>query len=82
MDLINVPEKDSKLKIGCSFTEASGNFNVHSYNREGIRELSMFNVCGSSKASICSDIARLAREMQKVGFEQGRKHVREALGIE
>ena len=82
MDLIHVPEKDSKFGINCKYDEDCNNFILHSTNPTGECRFSMFTICGTTPESICSDIARLAREMQKVGFEQGRKHVREALGIE
>ncbi len=43
--------------------------------------LTICEICTSTHRATAGDIACVLREMQKAGFEQGRKHVRDALGI-
>jgi len=80
--LINVPNiNDLSNGIGCSFNKESNSYEVYVTDHVGNRKLSMGNVCASTPESISNDIACLLIDMRKSGFEQGRKHVREALGL-
>lgn len=79
--LKNVPDVTSEYGIGCTFDEASNRFMVHSTNPDNTRRLNIDDICGTSKESIAHDIASIMRRMRMIGFLQGRKHVRLAMGL-
>jgi len=54
-------------------------YKSNKYNGEP--SMSIGEICATSKESIASDISHALISMQKIGFEQGRKYVRDALGI-
>ena len=71
----NVPTKDSGIGIECKQTE-HGDYRVQT--TEG------WEICviyGTSPESIANGIASAISLVRDAGFEQGREHVRTALGI-
>ena len=71
----NVPTKGSKTGIECKPTE-HGDYRVQT--TEGWE---ICTICGTTPESIASGIASALSKVRDVGFEQGREHVRNALGI-
>lgn len=76
MRVMNVPNINDKT-VGIKVTvNAAGDYQVSTTDRWNITEVS-----GHSKESTASDIQSLLQEFLKIGFEQGRTHVRTALGL-
>jgi hypothetical protein len=65
----NIPTKASGITIQCKI-------NDHEYHEFFTSEGWMIATCYS-----VNDMARLVTEARDCGFEQGRRHVREAIGI-
>ena len=73
--VVNVPPKGGNVGIECKPTE-HGDYRVQTSDGWEI-----CTICGTSPESIASGIASAIRMVCDVGFEQGREHVRAALGI-
>lgn len=72
----NVPTAASGVGIECIQAE-NGDYLVQTADGWKI-----CTICGTTPASIASGIALMAMLIRDRGFEQGRKHVRHALGID
>ena len=84
--LVNVPDINAQLMqygIECTYNEKSNHYEIHTVDlilKE--RKIGMgFDICGTTPKSIAMDIAEALTQMRNIGFEQGRKYVRDALGI-
>lgn len=75
-NVTNVPTAASGIGIECKPTE-NGDYRVQ--DAEGWE---ICTICGTTPASIADGIASMARLIRDRGFEQGRAHVRRALGID
>lgn len=73
--VVNVPTAASGIVIECT-PLADGDYRVHT--SEGWE---ICTICATTPASTASGIARAMSMVRDRGFEQGRKHVRDALGI-
>lgn len=73
--VVNVPKKDSGIKIKCTSTD--NGFRVHTDNGY---EICIIN--SESKKGIAEDIEYLLTKFRDIGFEHGREHIRNALGID
>ena len=78
----NVPNINSEFGIGCTYDKDCDRYIVHSINPDGSRRLTIGEILGTSQESISNGITSLLINMREAGFEQGRKYVRDALGIE
>jgi hypothetical protein len=74
--MINLPTKESESDIKCIQNE-QGDFEV--YDGDGWLICTLQN---TTMDSLCTDIADAIRLARDKGFEQGRRYVRSALGIE
>lgn len=74
-NVTNVPTAASGIGIECKPTE-NGDFRVQT--SEGWE---ICTICGTTPASVADGIASAIRMVRDRGFEQGRQHVRTALGI-
>ena len=73
--VMNVPTRDSNIAIVC-VPQENGNFRVQ--NSEGWE---ICTICGTTPESIASGISSALTKVRDIGFEQGRGHVRYALGL-
>lgn len=75
--IVNVPQKDDIHTLIECVPQDNGDFLVQTSSGWSICEL-----CGSSPESLAREIASALTGMRDIGFEQGRRHVRMALGLE
>lgn len=74
MNIINVPKHGSEIGIKCTVPDED--FLVVTTDGWRICEIS-----GHSQTATADGIQQLATELLRIGFEQGRAHVRAALGL-
>jgi hypothetical protein len=81
--MINLPSKDSGIEIcGSVETDSSGNVTNYRIEHNTLSGWLIINIPANDSHQIIADnIAAAITEARDAGFEQGRKHVREALGI-
>lgn len=72
--VINVPKKNSDIKIKCKSTE--NGFQV--YTSEGWEICRLSN---STPQELAKDIESILTKIRDIGFDQGREYIRNALGI-
>lgn len=81
-DLVNIPPVDSEFSIGCDYNPDSNKYRVYQSYSDGRCRYSISELYATTPESLASDIASIVRKARMIGFQQGRQHVREALGID
>ena len=77
MRMINLPDKTTMTEIKCFVVEGRG-FEV----RTGDVGALICEIGALTPLQTADDIASAIYEARNIGFEQGRKYVRRALGVE
>lgn len=75
-DIRNVPLKGENIRIECT-PNKNGDFIVHTSNG---REICRISSC--TQEGFADDIAKIMTRMRDIGFEQERRHVRLAIGLD
>lgn len=74
--VINLPTRASNNEIVCVYEESTQSYRLQT--SEGWR---IADLAATTPQGLASEIASLVRIVRDQGFEQGRAHVREALGV-
>jgi len=78
---VNVPSIDSQCGIGCTYDEKTDSFRVNSTNPDGSTKLNIKDINSKTNEGKAFQIAELLENFQIRGFQQGRKHIRMAMGF-
>jgi hypothetical protein len=81
--IVNLPSFENRYKMDCYFDIADESFHIRNTSgKDAEFKLHIGSVCATTNEALSQDIVRILIEMRAKGFEEGRKHVRDALGIE